>query len=135
MQYWHRNLKHFHRASHMQVPTLSFLSSIANIDSVACGMVLDETAPGGARLGGERAGGTSELRPKGGNSFSDTSRLDVRLRKGLESAGFQTRDYDDRYLMTVQSTAITLAAGTKIFIAKGVLRDMCTWAAKNLYAK
>jgi hypothetical protein len=134
MEFWHANLKHFRRAANMQVPTLSFLSGPANIDTVACGLVLDETAPGGARIG------TSDpedngARPKAGNSFSDTTRLDARLRKGLEGAGFSTRELNDRYLLTVQKNALGIANGRDIFIGKGSLRDMSLWAARTLYAK
>jgi hypothetical protein len=136
MQFWHANIKHFRRASHMTVPTLSFLSAPANIDTVACGLVLDETAPGGARIGASTAEADgSDLRPKAGNSFSDTSRLDPRLRSGLEKSGFSTTELNDRYLLTVQKNALGIANGRDIFIGRGPLRDMSLWAARNLYAK
>jgi hypothetical protein len=134
MQFWHANIKHFRRAAGMQVPSLAFLSGIANIDTVACGLVLDETAPGGMRIGTSDAEANSP-RPSAGNSFSDTGRLDPRLRPGLDGAGFSTRQLDDRYLLTVQKNALGLAAGRDIFIGKGALRDMSRWAASNLYAK
>lgn len=134
MEFWHANLKHFRRAANMNVPTLSFLSSVANIDTVACGLVLDETAPGGARIGTSDPEGNG-ARPRAGNSFSDTTRLDARLRNGLEGAGFSTRELNDRYLLTVQKNALGIAAGRDIFIGKGPLRDMSLWAARTLYAK
>lgn len=134
MQFWHANIKHFRRAAGMQVPSLAFLSGIANIDTVACGLVLDETAPGGTRIGSSDAEANGP-RPSAGNSFSDTGRLDPRLRPGLDGAGFSTRQLDDRYLLTVQKNALGLAAGRDIFIGKGALRDMSRWAASNLYAK
>lgn len=133
MEYWHRNLKNFRRASHQIVPALSFLSAPANIDTVACDLVTDETAAGGARIGG--VSDSTDARPKNGHSFSDTSQLDARLRAGLERAGFSTAKLDDRYLLTVQANALGLAKGRDIFIGKGPLRDMSRWAAKNLYAK
>jgi hypothetical protein len=133
MEFWHANIKHFRRASGMQVPSLAFLSGVANIDTVACGLVFDETAPGGARIGTSEP--ANDVRPRAGNSFSDTGRLDVRLRAGLEAAGFSTRELNDRYLLTVQKNALGLAAGRDIFIGKGPLRDMSRWAASNLYAK
>jgi hypothetical protein len=134
MEFWHANIKHFQRAANMQVPTLSFLSGISNIDTVACGLVLDETAPGGARIGTNDPEGNG-ARPRAGNSFSDTSRLDSRLRPGLEGAGYSTRELNDRYLLTVQKNALGIAAGRDIFIGKGPLRDMSLWAARTLYAK
>lgn len=133
MEFWHANIKHFKRASNMQVPSLSFLSSVANVDTVACGLVLDETAPGGSRIGSNAEG--DGVRPREGNSFSDTARLDARLRPGLEGAGFSTRQLNDRYLLTVQKNAQGIATGRDIFIGKGPLRDMSLWAARNLYAK
>ena len=133
MEYWHRNLKHFRRASHQIVPALSFLSAPANIDTVACDLVADEAAVGGARIGGVTD--ATDPRPKNGHSFADTSQLDVRLRAELERAGFSTAALDDRYLLTVQANAMGLAKGRDIFIGKGPLRDMSRWAAKHLYAK
>jgi hypothetical protein len=135
MEFWHANIKHFRRASHMTVPTLSFLSAPANIDTVACGLVLDETAPGGSRIGASSDSDGSDVRPKAGNSFSDTARLDARLRPGLEGAGFSTRELNDRYLLTVQKNALGIANGRDIFIGRGPLRDMSLWVAANLYAK
>lgn len=130
LEYWHEHIKHFSgKASKMTVPGLSFLSSAVNIDTVACSIVPDPKAPGGARV----IKGEILTKPKAGNSFSDTSGLDVRIRPGLESAGFHTQDYNDRYLLTVQKNAIAIASGRDIFIAKGPLRDMSRWAAKNLY--
>jgi hypothetical protein len=134
MEFWHANIKHFRRAAHQRVPSLSFLSGISNIDTVACGLVLDETAPAGARIASTDEDADSS-RPRHGNSFSDTSKLDPRLRPGLDGAGFSTRQLDDRYLLTVQKNALGLAAGRDIFIGKGTLRDMSRWAASNLYAK
>jgi len=136
MEFWHANIKHFRHASAMNVPTLSFLSGAANIDTVACGLVLDETAPGGARIGATApTADGADLRPRAGNSFCDTTRLDARLRVGLEAAGFSTREFNDRYLLTVQKNAQAIAAGRDIFIGRGALRDMSRWAASNLYAK
>jgi len=133
MEFWHANIKHFRRAAHQHVPSLAFLSGPANIDTVACGLVLDETAPGGARIGtGDAEGG---VRPRAGNSFSDLTRLDPRLRPGLDGAGFSTRELNDRYLLTVQKNAVGIANGRDIFIGKGSLRDMSLWAARTLYAK
>jgi len=130
LEYWHEHIKHFSgKASGMTVPGLAFLSSVANIDTVACSVVPDPTAPGGARV----VKAEVLTKPKAGNSFSDTSGLDVRLRPGLEAAGFPTQEYNDRYLLTVQKNAIAIGAGRDIFIAKGPLRDMSRWAATNLY--
>lgn len=132
LEYWHDHIKHFSgKASGMTVPGLAFLSSAANIDTVACSVVPDPKAPGGARV----VKAEVLTKPKAGNSFSDTSGLDVRLRPGLEGAGFKTQPYNDRYLLTVQKNAIAIAAGRDIFIAKGALRDMSTWAATKLYGR
>lgn len=132
LEYWHDHIKHFSgKASGMTVPGLAFLSSAANIDTVACSVVPDDKAPGGARV----VKAEVLTKPKAGNSFSDTSGLDVRLRPGLEAAGHATQAYNDRYLLTVQKNAIAIAAGRDIFIAKGALRDMSRWAATALYGK
>lgn len=132
LEYWHHNIKHFGgKAATMTVPGLAFLSSAANIDTVACSVVPDPKAPGGARVVTAKV----LTKPKAGNSFSDTSGLDVRIRSGLESAGHATQEYNDRYLLTVQKNAMALAAGRDIFIPKGAMRDMSRWVAENLYAE
>lgn len=130
MEYWHANIGRFSgKTPGMTIPGLAFLSSAANIDTVACSVVPDPKAPGGARVVKQEVC----AKPVGGNSFSDTAGLDVRLRRGLEEAGFPTQDYNDRFLLTVQKNAIAIVEDRDMFIPKGKIRDMSRWAAENLF--
>lgn len=129
-EYWHENIKHFKRANTMTIPSLSFLSSAANIDTVACSLVPDKDDPKKKRVKVKEP----EIRPSFGNSFSDTSGLDVRLRERLTKAGYDTTKYNDRYLMTVQKTGLALAMGRDIFVPESEIGEMSRWVAENLYA-
>lgn len=129
LEYWHANIGSFARKG-MTVPSLAFMSSPANIDTVACSIVPDKTAASGGRV----RLAEEKTKPRAGNSFSDASGLDIRLRAGLEQAGYDTTDLNDRYLVTVQRNAMGLAQGREIFMGRGPIRDMSKWAAENLYA-
>jgi len=128
-EYWHTNIKHFKRANTMTIPSLAFLSSPANIDTVACSIVQDKNDPSKRYVKVKEP----EVRPSFGNSFSDTSGLDIRLREQLTKAGFDTTKYNDRYLMTVQKTALAIAMGRDIFVPESEIGEMAKWSAENLY--
>jgi hypothetical protein len=123
IEYWDRNIKHFADGS-LLIPPLTLLASPSNVDAVAVSSLaarktrrdLDKPTPVAKR-----------------NSFSDVDGLDRRLRPGLERAGFSTQAYNDRYLLTVQHNAISLAKGVDLVLAGGKMRRMCEWAAKNLF--
>lgn len=129
MEYWSKQIKYFSKNSTMKIPSLSFLSSPANIDTVACSVVYEGDSKTNRQIQ------EPVIKPKHGNSFSDTTGLDMRLRKELEKAGFKTTEYNDRYLLTVQKNAIALSMGKNIFIGSGPLRDMSIWASKNLFGE
>jgi hypothetical protein len=111
LEHWDANVGKF---TSMSFPTLVFLKSPSAVDQVASSVV-------------------KRKKPKDNNSFSDMTSLDPKLRKKLEAAGFQTQEYNDRYLLTIQHMAIQLAGGKRFFIAKGRVKDMVQWAAKELY--
>lgn len=128
LEYWHKHIKNFRTASSMVIPSLSFLSGPANIDTVACSVIGDD------KIGVDRKTNEPLTKPRAGNSFSDVSGLDVRIRPALKKAGFEIDEYDDRFLLTVQKNALALAAGRDIFIGKGLIRSMSKWIAKNIYS-
>ena len=116
LKYWHENISNFANAN-LQVPPLSFLSSPVNIETAICSseeLEMDKS---------------SEIET---HSYSDISKLHPKLRSGLTSAGFDVQELSDRYLMTVQSGAKTVAAGIDVYIPTS-FRGMSHWAAKNLY--
>jgi hypothetical protein len=116
--YWHLNIGNFAEKK-MGIPPLVFLSSPANIDTVACSS-LDELEDEGKP-------------PKAvGHGFSDTRELDHRLRPALQRAGFETVLYNDRHLLTIQKTAQAVARGVRLFVG-AELKEMVDWAAENLY--
>jgi hypothetical protein len=113
IQYWHKAVRNF---TDLKIPTLRFLSSPTNIDQVAC-VELEEP----------------KSKPPAGNSFSAVYGLDPRLRSTLERAGFDTRPFNDRFLLGVQHNAMSIVQGKDIFMANGVVRDMATYAAEHLF--
>lgn len=114
IRYWDEHVSDF---TDMKIPSLSFLSRVANVDTVAC-------AP-------EKE---TRKKPRAGSSFSAIGGLHVGLRAELERAGYDTRAYNDRFLLGIQSNAIAIAEGRDIFIAKGKVHDM-THAAAALFEK
>ena len=118
IQYWDANVGNF---TNMRIPTITFLASANIIDQAACSAL-----PSKAKKG---------EKPKAGNSFSEVTGLDVRLRAALEREGFDTRAFNDRYLIGIQHNAMALAQGKRIFMGKTKAADMAKWAAANLYAE
>ncbi len=118
--YWHLNIGNFAERK-MDIPPLVFLSSPANVDTVAC-----------ASLDGLEA--EAKQSKDVGHGFSDEHELDSRLRPALEAAGFETVLYNDRHLLTIQKTAQAIAHGARLFVG-AEMKPMVDWAAARLYGK
>lgn len=124
LEYWHKNIKTFANRG-LIIPPLSMLKSPGMVDQVACSAPVEIKS---AFEEDDEPKRKDEIR----TSFGDTSRLDERLRRGLDRAGFDTQDYSDRYLLTVQQLAKSVGGGTEVFIPSK-LRPMVSWAVDNLY--
>jgi hypothetical protein len=120
LSYWHNHIGDFSDAN-MNIPPLSFLSSPANVDTVACSD-LKELEPN------EQA---KRMSP-GANSFSDMKLYDGRVRQTLQKAGYNTIKYSDRDLMSIQFSARAIAQGIDMFV-DDELRPMAEHLAKTLY--
>lgn len=121
LEYWHSRVNDFTHGS-LRVPTIRFISSVNNLDQVAASNIgVPKLSSGKLKTATER------------NSFSDIEGLDVRLRPGLERAGFDTTMFNDRYLLSVQHNAIGIASGHDLLIPDGRFGKMIHWAAENLY--
>jgi hypothetical protein len=108
----------------LKFPPLTFLMSPGNVDRAACEVVLNK--------GVQNRKSTDGPRPEG-NAYSNIGNLNNQLRPGLNKAGFDVAQYDDRYLMTVQCAAQAIAKGFDMFVSSK-LRPMVQWAVENLYA-
>lgn len=128
LEYWHTHIRTF-ADKRMKIPPLSLMKSPGMVDQVACARVAPDVPA--RRTKSDKK--DLDPRPPSRNSFSDASGLDRRLRRGLERAGFDTRDYNDRFLMTLQQLSQGRAAGQKVFISSKLF-PMVDWAVKNLYA-
>lgn len=128
LTYWNEHIHYFANRG-MKVPTPSFLSSPANIDTVAVTLMV---VTGGGKKKYKPGYFREEVTPV--HSYDDTSKLHRGLRKGLESAGFETSQYSDRALMSYQSAAMQIAEGYDLFIPKN-MRPMVEWAAVNIFSK
>ncbi len=117
LEYWHENVKNFAN-KRLMIPSLVFLSSPAIADTVACSDMFYEND------GGEPVS----------HSFCNTNKLNRRLRKSLEKAGFSTTKLNDRYLLTIQSTAKSIANGVPLFVGNEI-REMVFWVAENFFGK
>jgi hypothetical protein len=126
LEYWEEHLSDFANCD-LKYPTLSFLSGPHAAEQVASA-VFEETGGGKKKW----KPGDFKRRKDDSHSFSDTDTLDKRLRRGLVKAGFNVRACDDRYLMTIQQTARTIAKGHKIFVSEPI-RGMVEWAVEHLY--
>lgn len=122
IEYWHEHVGDF---TGMQFPSLSFLAAPGNVDRVSAIVAL---------------GGSVKRKPKSKqvkdapriHAYSDPHALDSRLRPGLTQAGFDLREFSDRALLTVQSTARARAAGVDMFVSSK-MKPMVNWAVENLY--
>lgn len=128
LEYWDKNVKDY-TGGHMTIPPLAFLKQASVIDRVAV-----SSSGTVAKLGRlKKREPEVKLRPADRNTFSGTDGLDVRLRTTLESAGFKTQAYNDRYLLSIQHNALAVAGGKSIFLA-GKMRELVMCAVNNLYA-
>lgn len=122
LEYWHKNIRTFANRG-MSIPPLALLKSPGMVDQVACAAPVVKSAF-------EEDSPKKKIEVR--TSFGDTSRLDERLRRGLNRAGFDTQDYSDRYLLTVQQLAVAVSGGTEVFIPSKI-QKMVDWAAKNIF--
>ena len=117
LEYWHEHIGSFARKG-LTIPPVSILKSPAMIDQVACS-TLDKRK--------------KRDKPKANqkNTFANPNSLDDRLRAGIESLGFESSEYSDRFLATIQSMADSVRNGNKIFMSPK-LRPIVNWAVENL---
>ncbi len=134
LEYWDEHIKNFAKSSFkMQYPPLSFLSGVYASEQVAA--ALFSTTNGGTRKwkSGDFRKDKNDTNSNNSHSFFDVEELDIKLKKGLIKAGFDIGGkYNDRYLLTVQKTAMAISDGKKMFVG-GELKKMVDWAIDNLY--
>jgi hypothetical protein len=128
LEYWDKNIVDY-TGGNLTIPPLGFLKSASAIDRVAVSR--QGTVSKMERL--KKPTETPRIRATDRNTFSGTDGLDVRLRTTLESNGFKTQAYNDRYLLSIQHNALAVAGGKSIFLA-GKMRDMVMIAVEHLYA-
>lgn len=135
LEHWDQNISNF--ISDLVIPPLSFLKSPSAIDQVVCRQMgygpQKRGKPQTDQPRVSKAESRERVRPAGGNTFSDKGALDVGLRAALTEAGFDTSMLNDRYLLSVQYNAVSLARGDEVFLAKK-MRGMVEWLAGNRYA-
>jgi uncharacterized protein YndB with AHSA1/START domain len=135
LEYWDENIKHFaNKTFKHPYPTLTFLSGVYAAEQVAAAVF--ENTDGGKRKWKSGDFTKTDNSKTASHSFFDVRELDVELKEGLVEAGFEIgagTKYNDRYLLTIQKTAISIAKGKHIFVT-GVMKDMVNWAVENLYA-
>lgn len=129
LEYWDKNVNDY-TGGNMTIPPLSFLKQQSVIDRVAVSSSGTVAKLGRLKSKPEAA----KLKPTDRNTFSGLDGLDVRLRTTLETAGFKTQAYNDRYLLSIQHNALAVAAGKSIFL-DGKMRDMVMSAVETLYAE
>jgi hypothetical protein len=122
LTYWHFHISNF-AEQNMKIPPLVFLSSPANIATVAHADFEPPEA-------GWKAGQPKIIAHRG-NSFSDLRLLDGRLRPLLLKKGFDLTEWTDEYLLTIQHSADSLAQGHNLFMDDEILA--MAKAAKVLY--
>jgi hypothetical protein len=121
LEYWDKNIKDF-TDGQVTIPPLAFLKSASAVDRVACSAL---GSLGKSDEGRERAKKNTSDR----NPYADLSRFDSRLRHMLESVGFDTTRYNDRYLLSVQHNALAVARGADLLLVPGQFGDMIKIAA------
>lgn len=114
IMYWDKEVGRF---TSMKWPTLMFLRG--------AGVIEESVSTAGSKK-------RSKAGPREKNSHA-SAELDPGLRSALEDAGFETQDYSDRYLVTIEAMARRVAEGSRVFLPKGSVRNMARWAAENLY--
>lgn len=113
-------VKYFHEirsrfSSNLRYIPLTVLSNASMIDSAASAYLGDTDAI------------------KHGNEYEEIGRLHPFLRQRLEEAGFDTQEYSDNFLMTVQVNAENIAEGFPLFVSSDI-KEMVHWAAKNVFS-
>jgi hypothetical protein len=124
LEYWHNNIGNF-AGLNLKFPPLSLLKSPGMVDQVACATI-DPKRP-------MLENKTEDGRPKSKNSYNDVNVLNKAFRPAAKKAGFDVSEFSDRYLVTLQKMAISIAQGERVFIGAKV-KGLVTWAAENLYA-
>jgi hypothetical protein len=127
LEYWHANISTFADRK-LKVPPIHFLSSPANVETVACQASVEEQTAAKAKKS-ERSYGNVDICK---NSFSDTSKLHKDLRSTLLRAGFDVKEKTDRWLMTVQVNCIDEVAGWDQFMDRDMRRMV--EASMHLYS-
>lgn len=127
LEYWDKNIKDY-TGGNMVIPPLTFLKSASAIDRVAASALGTVS-----KLEKLKSAPVSKLRPQNRNTFSGTDGLDIRIRPTLERLGFKTQAYNDRYLLSIQHNALSIAAGKSIFLAEGRMRDFVMAIVGELY--
>lgn len=127
LEYWDKNIKDY-TGGNMVIPPLTFLKSASAIDRVAASALGTVS-----KLEKLKSAPVSKLRPQNRNTFSGTDGLDIRIRPTLERLGFKTQAYNDRYLLSIQHNALSIAAGKSIFLAEGRMRDFVMAVVGELY--
>jgi hypothetical protein len=135
LEYWSIRIVNFAEGVFQQkFPTLPFLSSSYAIEQVV--VAVFENTQGKAKHWRPGDFEKEAATQSSVHSFFNTNELDKRLKVGLFKAGFITDGngckYDDRFLLTVQKTAIAISAGKDVFCG-GELKKMVEWALVNLY--
>jgi hypothetical protein len=123
-EYWHEHIKNFANRN-MVVPSLPFLSSPVNIDSVAIDLM---------RLRYSSKPTREQKENFSLNTLGDVSKLDRGLRSALVASEIFNMSINDDYLVSVQAYAMDLAAGNiEACIVPRNLRDMVVWCAENYF--
>lgn len=117
--YW---VEHIGNFTGMRFPPLNFLARPGNVDEVSV----------------QEVAGTKQKRKRKGKDDPEvhaySGALNPGLRRGLVDAGIiDGTEFSDRFLMTVQTTAQSLAQGRNLFVSSK-LKPMVDWAVSNLYA-
>lgn len=123
IEYWHGRMDYF-GDPRLKSPTLGMLA--------APGMVVQA---GRATAVRNRPGPINgDVMAGGHHSFSDLRRLNPRLRERALAAGFaEVAEWDDRYLLSVQSMARSVGKGRDISYP-GHLVPVVQWAAGEFFA-
>lgn len=117
IEYWQGEIGNF---TGMRFPTLHFLASAGNVDQVA----VTKLAPARKR---------KRERVDAPEVHGYSGELDSRIRPGLSAAGHDLTGFSDRFLLTVQTTAQSVARGRTLFISSNI-RPLVQWVVENIYA-
>lgn len=136
LEYWGNRLEHFAPGTFpFKFPTLNFLQSSFAIEQ-AVSAVYEST---NGKINTWKPGDFSNNKKEDAHAFFDTNSLDKKLKDGLKKAGFDVGDgsgyrYNDRYLLSVQKTAMAISTGKSLYVG-GEMKCMVDWALDNLYGR